>query len=487
MILDAENRDEYWFHDRVFDVCVVGAGPAGITLSRSLAKHNRNVCLLEGGGLSASRESQDLYRGDVIGFNYAPLDVTRLRFFGGSSNHWGGWCRPLDQSDFEPHRANPYSGWPITKVDLDPYAKQADRILDIKNASKSTRYFAGRATPFQSVEFSWSAPTRFGMKYRKELGSSNRIHLYLKSNLIGIRLDHSRRQVVELVFKSFRQDGSFSIRAKYYVLCLGGIENARALLSAQGDARYAIGNEFDQVGRYFCEHLHYGFGNALFRKKRPAKAVFLGPSPEMMERLGILNFGLRFRPPPRVPMSTLEETACSTALTRKIAEAIGTSIDCNPPWWFGIASEQSLNPESRIRLTGKIDRFGLRRVALDWRLSDVDYRTLRIAALQCGAVFASKNLGRIRLDEWVLDPTADLPRLGATLATQTLGNHHMCTTRMSVHPRLGVVNGDCRLHELENLYLGGSSVFATAGHSNPTYTIVQLMLRLGDHLNNRLA
>jgi choline dehydrogenase-like flavoprotein len=84
----------------------------------------------------------------------------------------------------------------------------------------------------------------------------------------------------------------------------------------------------------------------------------------------------------------------------------------------------------------------------------------------------------------VLDPAASLPPLGKA---ETLGHHHMCTTRMSAHPRHGVVDADCRVHDVENLYLGGSSVFATGGHSNPTYTIVQLALRLGDYLNSRLG
>ena len=118
-------------------------------------------------------------------------------------------------------------------------------------------------------------------------------------------------------------------------------------------------------------------------------------------------------------------------------------------------------------------------MALDWRLSEIDYLTIRTAAMECGRFFAERNLGRIRLNTWVLDPTASLPPYGEA---ETLGNHHMCTTRMSAHPRHGVVDADCRVHDVNNLYLGSSSVFATAGHSNPTYTIVQLALRLGDHV-----
>ena len=97
MIFDAESRKAGWFSDRVFDVRIVGSGPAGITLARSLMRRGREVGLFEGGG-----------RGP------------------GTSNHWNGWTRPLDAWDFLPHPSNPHSGWPIAKSDLDPFAAETD-------------------------------------------------------------------------------------------------------------------------------------------------------------------------------------------------------------------------------------------------------------------------------------------------------------------------------------------------------------------------
>jgi choline dehydrogenase-like flavoprotein len=482
MILDAEDRDDSWFSER-FNVCVVGTGPAGITLSRALAKRGHDVCLLEGGGQTLYQESQDLYQGDVVGFNYVPLETARLRFFGGTSNHWTGWSRPLDAWDFGARDVNPNSGWPISKSDLDPYAQETDEILDLGRSSQSSRYFKADVAPFLPADFRWSPPTRFGRKYAPELASSNRVRVYLNSNLVDIELDDTRRQVSQLTFKSFRKDGAFRIRANYFALCLGGIENARVLLNTQSGDRYAIGNQNDLVGRYFSEHLHYQLGSILFQKE-PSRRVFLAPTPEMLDRFSILNFALRVKPPKQSPRSTLRDIGCSTSFTQKLAEAIGLSPDCNPLGSLKIASEQALNLNSRLKLTDKVDRFGLHRVALDWRLSDIDYRTMRAAAIQCGCLFARRKLGRVRLQDWVLEQAANLPPLGKA---ETLGYHHMCTTRMSAHPPHGVVDSNCRVHEIENLYLGGSSVFATGGYSNPTYTIVQLALRLGDHLDDRLG
>jgi choline dehydrogenase-like flavoprotein len=123
-------------------------------------------------------------------------------------------------------------------------------------------------------------------------------------------------------------------------------------------------------------------------------------------------------------------------------------------------------------------------MALDWRLSETDKRTLKVAALEFGTQLARQNAGRLNINQLVLDPKPTFP---TTVGDEVAGNHHMCTTRMSDDPRNGVVDRNCRVHSVDNLYIGGSSVFATPGFANPTYTIVQLALRLADHLDSRLG
>jgi choline dehydrogenase-like flavoprotein len=484
MIFNAEDRQDAWFHDASFDVCIVGAGPAGITLARALAKGGWTVGLFEGGAEDVATESQELYDGDIIGEEYPPLETVRLRFLGGSSNHWTGLCRALDAWDFEPRPSNPQSGWPITKADLDGYATETDAILDLPPPEVSA-FLPPDISPFALQSFRFSPPTRFRDKFHEELAQSSRIKLYLNANLVSISLDDAHRSVSQLQFRSFHSEGTFAVKAKYFVVCLGGIENPRMLLNSQGGDGYAIGNRYDLVGRYFCEHLHFTVGQVLYQKRLRTR-LFIGPTPELMDRTQTLNFGLRLKPSRSLPKSTLRGIVCSTSFTQELAAAIGAPVDCYPQLVpLRIASEQALNPDSRILLTDKMDRFGVRRVAMNWQLGQSDYRTMRLAATEWAQFMAKNGLGRVQLVDWVLDPRLPLPRLGQDWVQ--VGFHHMCTTRMSSDPKEGVVDATCRVHDTENLYLGGSSVFATAGASNPTYTIVQLALRLADHLTSRLS
>jgi choline dehydrogenase-like flavoprotein len=511
MLLDATGPDRNRLA-RTFDVCVIGTGPAGVTLARRLAARGLDVALMEGGGLDFTPESQDLYLGENVGAAYDALDIARLRYFGGSSNHWGGTCRALDASDFEPRPHMPLSGWPIAKADLDAYAAETEEILDLPPAAEHPDRPVEQAEErFFHPVFRESEPvTRFGRKYYDEIVASPRITAVLNANLVDLRLDDDLARVEAAVFRSLEPgDGGFEIAARRYALCAGGIENPRLLLNFTRQIPVGIGNEHDMVGRCFSEHPHFRIGEVLLEEPQPIGAepwLRFAPTEALAIEHGLVNFALDVSLWPRslvtLPGELARTVPCATDFTQSLAQAVvGREFDCegrglryyfreregHAQWaHVRIISEQALNPDSRVLLAEERDDLGLFRTRLDWRLTELDFHSMRTAAAMLGAHYAEQGVGRVRLRPWLLDEDPVVPgRLdmeGPIEMHRIGGHHHMCGTRMSADPREGVVDADCRVHRLENLYIGGSSVFATGGYANPTYTIVQMSLRLGDHL-----
>lgn len=501
-------------------VCVVGAGAAGITIARELAGSKLDVCVLESGGLKDTSRPIDLYRGNPsAGLEYPALETARLNYFGGTTNHWGGTCRPLDAEDFEGRPWVADHGWPISREQLDPYYQRAHEICQLQDYDYDLATNGpgpGFVLPFdpdvvKTVLFQRSPPTRFGQVYRKTLARAANISVYLNTNVMEFVTETGGSRIKYVSCRCV--DGpAFRVQADHYVLATGGIENARLLLLSRSHAPNGLGNEFDLVGRYFMEHPHIGCGNILagpdfdtkpnlygarYRVKGTIYEAQLALDNSVLKKHQLTNVGLmvRFKSTPRPPKSNwqanrIEDSINAGKWPDVLAYRIKEILLESPSWiqygyrnitnaiaqevFLHFRTEQAPNPDSRVRLGPGTDALGRQRVVLDWRLSEIDWRTIertrRIMALEVG----KSRLGRFRMSE--SDPRH---------ARYGVGFHHMGTTRMAASPRKGVVNADCRMHAVNNLYVAGSSVFATSGYANPTLTIVALAVRLADHLRQQ--
>ncbi|MCP5141377.1 MAG: GMC family oxidoreductase [Gammaproteobacteria bacterium] len=521
MIRDLNELADDAFAGAGYDVCVVGAGFVGIALAMALPKTTR-VLLLEAGGRTFRPEAQDPYRGENTGHEYFPLDACRLRQFGGTSHLWAGWSRAMDAHDFIARDDVPHSGWPIGKPDLDPYFERTRQVLGV---APGINWQWGGALDhldgLESFDFHWSYPlVVMSERYGDYLEASGNIDCVLNANLTDLRLNEQGAQVIGIEIGDYRQR-RFAVRAERVVLATGGIETARLLLNFDGQVAGGIGNGHDLVGRFFMEHPHYDVGHFILddavnrrlvqlrRKDAPLITEFIKPTAAFMRAAGCLNFGLRvihwgqerelgFRE--RLgrllsrdgPLEEAEEwlrqtpAACRMGgLQRVIDEQTPDhqraplTAPCDVDGLIRIASEQAPNPASRITLNGERDAFGLRRVTLDWRLQALDKYTMKAAVLKLGEQFARRDIGRVRLVDWLVDDAAPIPGLDGE---EVGGNHHIGTTRMADDPRRGVVDADLKVFGIDNLYLCGSGVFPTAGQANPTFAAVQLALRLADHL-----
>jgi choline dehydrogenase-like flavoprotein len=506
------------------DVAIVGAGAAGITLALALAGSRNRVCLLESGGLEYESEVQALYQGLNIGRPYFDLDVSRLRFLGGSTNHWAGRCRPLDALDFEPRPWVPLSGWPIGSADLEPYYREAQGVCGLGPFDYEPGRWLGEgeetlpADPAKLVSRVWqySPPLAFGDAYRDQLEAADDVDLILHASLVEIVAGEGGREVVALEHRTL--DGRrLTVEPRIAVLAMGGLETPRLMLASSRVINVGIGNQHDLVGRCFMEHPHANSARALvvapevlsFYTRGLARAAgegvevvgCLSLAPEQQQAQEALNFDCLF---------TIDDVGDSGfAALRRIFGAAGRGEwpdDLSADLWQAISdigdttagvmgrlgireyrpetsafrmwtsAEQAPNPDSRVRLADEVDALGLPRIALDWRLSELDKRSYRIAHETIAAELGRTEQGRLQIAEWV---SAGLDTWSPDLEG---GHHHMGTTRMSDDPRQGVVDADCRVHGTANLYVAGSSVFATSGSANPTLSIAALTLRLADHL-----
>ncbi len=251
------------------DVCIVGAGAAGISMAREFLGTDTTVLLLEGGGMSSEAETQALYGVETIGVPFPGALEGRAREFGGTTTLWGGTTIPLDARDFVPKAWIPHSGWPLGRGELDPYYRRAERVLQLDGYCYDERVWPrlGLEPPeldpdklrlVFSKEKTWPFrpkvhPKDFRSVYRSSLVDAPNIHVVLHANATSIRTVADGSTVDHIEVRTLRNTVARA-RAEVYVLACGGIETPRLLLASAADGPGRLGNDTDLVGRYFMGH-----------------------------------------------------------------------------------------------------------------------------------------------------------------------------------------------------------------------------------------
>lgn len=518
-------------------VCIIGAGVAGITLALEMARAGVETCVLESGGLGPDDQTRDLYRGENIGLPYTFADGSRSRYFGGSSNCWGGWCRPLDPWDFEKRDWIAHSGWPFGLGELAPYYARTHELLKLGPQNFDPAYWEReigrhdvRRLPLATGDLrdtvaQFSPPVRFGKVYREELVRSTRVRVFLHANVLNIDAD-AQGTTISRVRVGTISGRRMSVSARIFVLATGGIENARLLLASNNVQADGLGNAHDLVGRYFMDHprmmsgkvrirpgvarnklydIKYHYQNAAVSAHGTKISSQFAPTQAWMEREKLLNSRVWLYSKWYGEGSAGSEALihCKEALMgkdqpgRSLKQDIKTMI-AHPLHtvgygltrllqWPALITDVTLqaiveavpNPDSRVTLSAdKRDCFGMPRVRVEWRLGEQVQRTFD----KTFQLFAQE----LQTAE-VADVQLDAPLEGRAWPAKLEGTwHHMGTTRMHDSPREGVVDRDCKVHGISNLYVGGSSVFPTVGANFPTITIAALSLRLAGHLVRQL-
>ncbi len=523
----------------VVTVCIIGGGVAGLTIAREFDAYGIDTCVLESGGFEPDDATRDLYRGDATGMPYEFADGCRARFLGGSSNCWGGWSRPLDPWDFERRDWVPHSGWPFGLAHLMPYYERAHGVLRLGPLNFDPGFWEQaigrrdvRRIPLTSGRVrdtvsQFSPPVRFGRHYRKELQRASHVRVFLHANVTALLADRACTRISQVRVQTL-EGKSMTVAARVFVLATGGIENARLLLASSQQMACGIGNRRDLGGRSFLDHprmqagrvrfapgwsrnklydIKYNYQSRAVRAHGQHVAAQFALTPEAMASERVLNARLCFCSefPGEGSAGARSLFRCKQALLHKDQpgwhwrDAAGTMLrDPVNTFLYGftrlfhprflirnvsfqVIVEPAPNPDSRIRLSQtRRDALGMPRVEVDWRIDALSRytadRTLALVAQELRmAGVAEVETGPSMFaegwpDSWEREGTW----------------HHMGTTRMHEDERQGVVDADCRVHGMDNLYIAGSSVFPTAGANFPTITITALALRLADHLREQL-
>ena len=491
------------------DLCIVGAGPAGLSIACELAHHAVDFILVErGGGNDPADDGTEWHSEDEsVGLPY-DLPASRRIGLGGTSHAWdaavpgapdAAQMLPLDDYDFEPRSWVPHSGWPVgfdelgvfydrayAAAGLNPRGRGADHDLEARAGWPGP----GRRARLAPSISNYSIGQGFRSDVLARLKAAPNARILIHATVTGLETVGGGQEVSRVEIAAAPSQEGFAIRARYVVLAAGGVENARLLLASTKEDPRGVGNEHDLVGRFFMEH-----------PKGDAGVLMVPPElvPVLEEYSPWMEGGFPVRRHVKIQRHTLEAEAllgCRFALwpvepdwlhdgLRKIAERQLEVGGSHRLFALSFMLEQAPNPESRVRLS-KTDA-GAPAVTLDWRVTEQEYRSLircvQIVQEECyfsglGTLLSRPHTdatGGYEVQRW---QGYDSPIVGS--------HHHIGTTRMSVEPSDGVVDPTCRVHGVDNLFVAGSSVFPTSSHANPTLTIVALSLRLADHLLARL-
>ncbi len=507
------------------DLCILGLGVAGTVLANELHRHYDRIIVIESGSEEYDESTQRLYEPAEKPTSFFNPKYSRLRMMGGSSNHWENNTSPFDPIDFEKRPWIEHSGWPISFQDVEPYYKKAAVYCgtgdDGYDATHWSQQLQASTMTGESKKLATGIakrslpPVRFFKQHGHEIETSQSVHIYKNSNLVDLDFDANTETVDRIYFES-TPGLRHSVSAKKFVLCLGGIENARMLLYFNQAHDNKLGNTHDQLGRYFMDHpvveaAHFFPKDMsqfqLYRDNTVgSKTVtgYLKLSDQLIRHKALNNLRLPLIPQTNYYLSDgvssfniLKNAARSGEMPNRfgthilnmlkdidlVAEGISRKSlkksfvdDAKKIEAFMIYMmvEQTPHPNNRIKLSDIRDPFNIPRVLIDWQLMDEDkeqvWRTLDEFAQAIGEL----DIGRVK----ILRERAD--RIwGEHLG---FGHHHMGTTRMATSAKKGVVDANSRLFGTQNVYVGGSSVFPTGGHVPPTLTITAMSIRLAEHL-----
>ena len=455
-----------------FPIVIFGSGPAGLTTALELEKKKIKCLVIEAGAETYDKDSQDFYKGKITGDHLTDISLSRLRQLGGTSGHWGGWSKPMENYSFD--------SWPVKAKDFESYTDRTCKILGIKNQfnkSKLDNYF-------NQIQFQYSN-VRFAEKYKKHIKNSKYIHLVLNTQLS--HFEGENKVVTSAVCIS--RNLTKKIKSKYFILSCGGIENSRILLWAR-EHNKKLFNKNLPIGQYWMNHPWIIAGIGIVNKRELKKKLnnnfinYDGPlhfaaKKKLLNDKKILSAAIYMnaKEDTKFYKEIIKDILCvAPEYGKKIARTVfKKDLKCGNIF-MNLEEPPDQNNKITLDLVEK-DSLGIPRVNLYYKKSKDTLYTAKIFLEEFGNLCRKEDIGRIALKE----------NIYKLESFQTIdNNHHLGGTRIGQNENTSVVNKDLKIHNINNLYVNGSSNFITTGYTNPTFTIVQMALKLSEHITKEV-
>jgi choline dehydrogenase-like flavoprotein len=529
------------------DVCVVGAGPVGIALALACEELGLTVLLLESGLAQPEKFSAALTAGHVVDpARHAAPAVAMCRGLGGTSRWWGGRCVPFDDIDFadRPHVSE--AAWPIAHEEISRWYPPAAEFFGIGSAcfavAESPRTGAGDVR-FDRLE-RWTPEINSATRHGPRLAASTRIIVMLGATVTEVGLAPDGSRVVALTLSDAER--KVRIEPRRVVLACGALETTRLLLRAQQHRPQAFGGPDGPLGRYYMGHISGKIADIVlsdpataaehdfFRDGTAFSRRRLTLTAEAQTREGLRNIAFWadnpafHRPEHRNGVLSLVWLALAIAPLGRLLVSEGVRISHvgpRPPQWgrhllnvlasplstltdimaivrarflssprkpgfllrnragryaLHYHAEHASERRSRVRLGNATDALGLPFLDVELIFSERDAASVLRAHEILDRGLRSTGIGRLEYH----DPAG--ARLASIAQQASDGFHQIGTTRMAATPAEGVVDANCRVHGVENLFIASTSVLPTSGQASPTFVGVALALRLAEHLSQAI-
>jgi hypothetical protein len=498
------------------DICVVGAGAAGMAIAEFFLSENKKVLVVESGNFKFNQDIQNYYKVENVGLKFNGAMGGRFRTMGGSTTRWGGQALPLTQLDFKQKDWIKNTGWPIRKEDLDTYYKKALKFLNVDDLDFDDQIF--QKLKIKPLDFNstfhyhvskWSPNPDLRNVYKKQFEESQNLEILLNANLLNIKLNDEKNYIDLIVVCDMNKQ--INITAKFYILCCGGIENARIMLHnsiapgcpvgkyLQDHPSIEIGKLItgskQRVQKYFNIHywkkweysIRLSFTDEFQEREKCSNAsasIMFTPLPtSFIGQLNLLKRSISEKKPIQIIKSIFGVAVKSYEIVIIAYYYIFDRFQYKPDAAFPIkiSFEQEPSENSWVKLSDKDrDALGIPLSKINWDITEATWTTTFKIAEELTKELKRHNLGEVELYPEITRGNPDWKKLFGDV------NHHIGTTKMGDDPLKSVVDSDCKVWGLDNMYIASSSVFPTGGHSNPTLTLIALSYRLAEHLNKNL-